>query len=86
MKRVFGFAVAGMLVALMAGLPPAFAQSQSAATVTSQALMSQLKWRSVGPYIGGRVITVTGVPGNTNLFYAGTVGGGVWKSSDEGVK
>ncbi|MGO9851375.1 MAG: VPS10 domain-containing protein [Steroidobacteraceae bacterium] len=48
--------------------------------------MSQFKWRSVGPYIGGRVITVTGVPGDANLFYAGTVGGGAWKSSDAGIK
>ena len=48
--------------------------------------MSKLKWRSVGPYIGGRVVTVTGVPGNNNLFYAGAVGGGVWKSIDEGVE
>ena len=48
--------------------------------------MSQLKWRCVGPYIGGRVVTVTGVPGNNNLFYAGAVGGGVWKSTDEGVE
>ena len=37
--------------------------------------MSKLKWRSVGPYIGGRVVTVTGVPGNNNFFYAGAVGG-----------
>ena len=44
--------------------------------------MSKLKWRSIGPYIGGRVVTVTGVPGNNNLFYAGAVGGGVWKSTD----
>jgi hypothetical protein len=29
---------------------------------------------------------VTGVATNANLFYAGTVGGGVWKSSDEGIK
>ena len=40
----------------------------------------------MGPYIGGRVVTVTGVPGNNNLFYAGTVGGGVWKSTDKGVE
>lgn len=51
-----------------------------------QALMSKLKWRCVGPYIGGRVVTVTGVPGNNNLFYAGTVGGGVWKSTDQGTE
>ncbi len=48
--------------------------------------MSKLKWRCVGPYIGGRVVTVTGVPGNNNLFYAGTVGGGVLKSTDNGVE
>ncbi|MGA3092615.1 MAG: hypothetical protein ABSD75_28780 [Terriglobales bacterium] len=48
--------------------------------------MSKLKWRSVGPYIGGRVVTVSGVPGSPNLFYAGAVGGGVWKSTDEGVE
>ena len=48
--------------------------------------MSKLKWRSVGPYIGGRVVTVSGVPSNGNLFYAGTVGGGVWKSTDNGLE
>ncbi|MGA7525468.1 MAG: hypothetical protein WBW84_23675 [Acidobacteriaceae bacterium] len=46
--------------------------------------MSKLEWRSVGPYIGGRVVTVAGVPGHDDLFYAGTVGGGVWKSTDAG--
>jgi photosystem II stability/assembly factor-like uncharacterized protein len=62
------------------------AAAQSSASLTPQTLMSKLEWRSVGPYIGGRVITVTGVPGNANLFYAGTVGGGIWKSTDEGIK
>src|SRR5438552_7721991 len=58
------------------------ARSQGAGPVPPQALIGKLKWRCVGPYIGGRVVTVIGVPGNNNLFYAGTVGGGVWKSSD----
>lgn len=71
---------------ILAALLPIAAQSQESAPLTPHALMSQLKWRSVGPYIGGRVITVTGVPGRANLFYAGAVGGGVWKSTDEGVK
>ncbi|MGC1967165.1 MAG: hypothetical protein WA673_11930, partial [Candidatus Acidiferrales bacterium] len=48
--------------------------------------MSKLEWRSVGPYIGGRVVAITGVPGNSNLYYAGTVGGGIWKSTDEGLE
>lgn len=87
MRSVFGFvAVRVFLVFGVAGLLPALAGSQSAAPVSVQALVSQMKWRSVGPYIGGRVITVTGVPGDANLFYAGTVGGGVWKSTDEGIR
>jgi photosystem II stability/assembly factor-like uncharacterized protein len=45
-----------------------------------------LKWRSVGPYIGGRVVAVAGVPGERDLFYMGGVDAGVWKSTDYGVK
>ncbi|HTX41235.1 MAG TPA: hypothetical protein VMD25_05370 [Acidobacteriaceae bacterium] len=60
--------------------------AQTSGDLTAQALMSKLKWRSVGPYIGGRVVTVTGVPGHDNLFYAGTVGGGVWRSTDDGLE
>lgn len=39
----------------------------------------------VGPFRGGRSITAVGVPGNPNLFYFGSVGGGVWKSTDAGT-
>ncbi|MGA9423285.1 MAG: hypothetical protein WBW61_13065, partial [Rhodanobacteraceae bacterium] len=45
-----------------------------------------LQWRSVGPYIGGRVVAVSGVAGNPNLFYMGTVDGGIWKSTSYGVR
>jgi photosystem II stability/assembly factor-like uncharacterized protein len=50
----------------------------------SQQLMSKLQWRSIGPYIGGRVVAVAGVPSNQNLFYFGGVEGGIWKSTDYG--
>jgi photosystem II stability/assembly factor-like uncharacterized protein len=56
-----------------------------ASPVPTQTLISKLKWRSVGPYIGGRVIAITGVPGDDDLFYMGTVGGGIWKSTDYGL-
>jgi photosystem II stability/assembly factor-like uncharacterized protein len=62
------------------------AKSQPPQPLAPQVLMTKLKWRCIGPYIGGRVVTVTGVPGNNNLFYAGTVGGGVWRSTTEGVE
>ena len=67
---------------VMAALHSTLVGSQASESVAPQTLISKLKWRCVGPYIGGRVVTVTGVPGNKNLFYAGAVGGGVWKSSD----
>jgi len=47
-------------------------------------LYSDLRWRMVGPFRGGRVNAVTGVPGQPNTFYFGAVGGGVWKSTNAG--
>jgi len=43
-----------------------------------------LRWRMLGPFRGGRVDAVTGVPGRPNEFYFGSVNGGVWKSIDAG--
>ena len=44
-----------------------------------------MKWRQIGPFRGGRVLAVTGVPGEPNVFYFGGASGGVWKSVDTGV-
>jgi len=44
-----------------------------------------LEWRLVGPWRGGRVTTVTGVPGQPNLYYMGATGGGVWKTENAGA-
>jgi hypothetical protein len=43
-----------------------------------------LKYRSIGPFRGGRVITVSGVPSQPNTYYFGAVAGGVWKTVDGG--
>ncbi|HUI42588.1 MAG TPA: glycosyl hydrolase [Terriglobia bacterium] len=43
-----------------------------------------LKWRLVGPFRGGRVLAVTGVRTQPDVFYFGGVSGGVWKSRDDG--
>ncbi len=78
------------LLALALGaafLVPALAGAATVSTPLSiQDLASQLQWRSVGPYVGGRVVAVTGVPGESNLFYMGSVDGGVWKSTDYGIR
>src|SRR5256885_5721404 len=47
-------------------------------------LFTGLKWRMLGPFRGGRVDAVSGVPGRPNEFYFGAVNGGVWKSIDAG--
>jgi len=48
-------------------------------------LMNGLKWRLIGPFRGGRVVAVAGVPGDSTTFYLGSVNGGIWKTTDAGV-
>src|SRR5437899_3082436 len=48
-------------------------------------LFNQLQWRMIGPFRGGRVAAVSGVDGDTRTFYFGSVGGGVWKTTDAGT-
>jgi photosystem II stability/assembly factor-like uncharacterized protein len=50
-----------------------------------ESLMKGLKWRSIGPYRGGRSTAVAGVTSQPNVFYFGATGGGVWKTTDGGV-
>jgi photosystem II stability/assembly factor-like uncharacterized protein len=61
-----------------------FAISSVAQTVPPE-LFSGLKWRLIGPFRGGRVVAVAGVPGDSATFYFGAVNGGIWKTTDAGV-
>ncbi|HUK54159.1 MAG TPA: hypothetical protein VL099_12790 [Candidatus Binatia bacterium] len=47
-------------------------------------LYSGMRWRLIGPFRGGRVTAVAGIPGNPAVYYMGTPGGGVWKTEDGG--
>ena len=47
-------------------------------------LYQAMEWRLVGPYRGGRVTAVTGVPSRPHTFYMGATGGGVWKTENAG--
>ena len=47
-------------------------------------LYGALEYRLIGPYRGGRVTAVTGVPKSPFTFYMGTTGGGVWETRDAG--
>jgi photosystem II stability/assembly factor-like uncharacterized protein len=48
-------------------------------------LTGKLHWRSIGPWIGGRVVAVAGVPSKPDLFYMGAVQGGIWRSTNYGL-
>jgi photosystem II stability/assembly factor-like uncharacterized protein len=57
----------------------------AAAQPVPQELVNGLKWRLIGPFRGGRVVAVAGVPGDSTTFYFGAVNGGIWKTIDAGV-
>ena len=44
-----------------------------------------MEWRSIGPYRGGRSVASTGVASEPMTYYMGTVGGGIWKTTDAGI-
>ena len=48
-------------------------------------LLSNLKYRTVGPSRGGRVTAVAGHRAQPTTFYMGATGGGVWKTIDNGM-
>ncbi len=71
--------VAALIGPLVVGLStPLFAQQ------FSPDLFKALHWRSIGPFRGGRVRAIAGVPSQPNVFYMAQVNGGVWKTDDYG--
>src|SRR5258706_7795313 len=48
------------------------------------AFYSDLRWRHIGPFRGGRTVGAAGVPQQPNIFYIGVNNGGVWKTTDFG--
>jgi len=58
--------------------------ASSAFADVDPALFQDLRWRLLGPFRGGRVLAVAGVPGEPEHFYFGSVNGGVWETRDAG--
>src|SRR3954454_241515 len=79
-RWVSGMLAVGIAAACTSLWPRVAAQSAA----IDPSLYGALKWRQVGPFRAGRVNAVSGVPGQPNTFYFGSVGGGVWKSINSG--
>ncbi|HEY3786035.1 MAG TPA: hypothetical protein VGL55_12195 [Steroidobacteraceae bacterium] len=77
LQGLFAVLAAALAAALLLA-PPAL----GAASVQASSL--PLQWRSIGPFRGGRVLAVTGVPGEPEHFYFGSVNGGVWETHNAG--
>ena len=79
-----------VLLALAATTASAAAQGrgrpkQADVTATAGADSLNLKFRNLGPSVGGgRVAAVVGLPGRPNVYYVGAGAGGVWKTTDGG--
>ena len=47
-------------------------------------IFKSVKYRSIGPFRGGRSVTASGVVGDPMTYYMGNTGGGLWKTEDGG--
>lgn len=73
-----------LFTCLLASQP--FAQVPSgAAADENNSIFKAVKWRSIGPFRGGRSNSSCGVVGDPNTYYMGTTGGGLWKTDDMGL-
>src|SRR5208282_1329028 len=66
-----------LLLILMAAAPLRAQQYDSK-------LYSEMRWRCIGPFRGGRTVAISGIPHQPNVFYVAAVNGGVWKTNDFG--
>ena len=47
-------------------------------------LYKGVKWRCIGPFRGGRSVCASGVIGDSQTYFMGTTGGGLWKTDNAG--
>lgn len=69
------------------GLCPLFSNGQTdSAPIKASDLFGDLRARHIGPALmSGRINDMETHPTNARIIYAGTAGGGVWKSNDAGT-
>jgi photosystem II stability/assembly factor-like uncharacterized protein len=89
LRRVLPFllvalVIAGLHLRAMASPKTSPTQGDAQAVRFDQKLFAGLHWRSIGPFRGGRALAVTGVRGQPDVYYFGSVEGGVWKTNDAG--
>jgi photosystem II stability/assembly factor-like uncharacterized protein len=79
-----GLAAAATTLSAQADKKPAV--GAAVGPLEQPAAFAGLKYRYPGPFDGGRVSRVTGVAGDPAIYYFTSAAGGVWKSTDGGVR
>jgi len=59
-------------------------QALSTFSQSLDTVFQSVKYRSIGPFRGGRSVAVSGVVNDQLTYYMGTTGGGLWKTTDAG--
>ena len=79
MKPVLAVFLVVAFAATVDSLPAQAAQAEAADPV-----LGSMRWRSIGPFRGGRSAAGTGVVGDRDTYYFGAAGGGVFKTTNGG--
>src|SRR6266536_5594308 len=81
--------IQSILAALLFLIPAFLLATPSPAPTPPRAIDEKLfkgmQWRQIGPFRGGRALTIEGGPGEPDTYYFGAVAGGVWKTIDGGA-
>ncbi len=82
------FRLLTLLLVFAFSLPAAAQKNGSGKVVIANTFQptqyQHLQWRNIGPYRGGRSVAVAGLPDNPQIYFMGTTGGGLWKTTDAG--
>jgi photosystem II stability/assembly factor-like uncharacterized protein len=84
--RIYRGALLALLISSLAAFSARGAAGQTVSAPKPPDILAGLKFRDLGPALaGGRVTAVAGIPGNSNVYYVGAAGGGVFKTTDGGI-
>ncbi|MEM8484802.1 MAG: hypothetical protein AAF564_04600 [Bacteroidota bacterium] len=74
-----------LLLLLLTCSTTVFAQESDSTDQYAAAMLQPLEYRMVGPFRGGRVTAVAGTGGHTPTLFMGSTGGGIWRSTNNGL-
>ncbi|MDG1571227.1 glycosyl hydrolase [Robiginitalea sp. M366] len=82
--KTWMISVAACLMVVATAFPQRRKQAPPPPTL-KDSLYTGLQWRNIGPFRGGRSVAVAGVASQPGTYYMGATGGGVWKTTDDGL-